>query len=247
MVVVRDREGELRALINVCRHRAAVVARGSGNAKALQCLYHWTYRLDGSLRAAPRSEREADFDPCDLGLAAARVAVWGPLVFVNSDAGAEPFEETFAPLLDLDLEDHEPSDFRLHSRTEWQIEANWKVLSKNYLECYHCPLAHPGFGRMIKVDPEGYVNRAEGQFFLSRTPLKESILASDLPPGVPYDPCGSISHGTFVLLWPHTTLNLLPGMPSIYVLGFSRRAPSAPAAFGISSSFPGLKSGSSQR
>ena len=222
IVVVRGDDGELRAHVNVCRHRASEVARGEGRAKALICPYHgWTYGLDGRLLSAPRSDRESGFDPCELGLAAASVATWGNLVFVHPRRDAAPFEQAFAPLLDLDLEGHGPSDFRFHSRTEWQIDANWKVLSENYLECYHCPLAHPGFSRLMKVDAEGYANRAEGKFFLSRTPLRESIRAGELPEGAPYDPRGGIGSGTFVLLWPHTTLNLMPGMPTLYVLGFT--------------------------
>ncbi len=62
-MVVRDTEGVLRAFVNVCRHRGHLIAQGDGNRKALQCPYHaWTYDLDGTLRKAPRSEREPDFD-----------------------------------------------------------------------------------------------------------------------------------------------------------------------------------------
>ena len=63
MLATRDTKGELRAFINVCRHRGAVLTDGCGRRATLQCHYHaWTYDLDGSLRAAPRSEREPDFD-----------------------------------------------------------------------------------------------------------------------------------------------------------------------------------------
>jgi phenylpropionate dioxygenase-like ring-hydroxylating dioxygenase large terminal subunit len=62
VLVVRD-EGGPRALLNVCRHRGSLLVEGEGNGKTVQCPYHaWTYALDGSLRAAPRSEREPDFD-----------------------------------------------------------------------------------------------------------------------------------------------------------------------------------------
>ena len=62
MLATRDTAGELRAFINVCRHRGAVLTEGCGTRTTIQCHYHaWTYDLDGSLRAAPRSEREAAF------------------------------------------------------------------------------------------------------------------------------------------------------------------------------------------
>ena len=63
IVVVRGRDGVLRALHNVCRHRGSEVVGGPGRRTSLQCPYHaWTYGLDGALRAAPRSKREAGFD-----------------------------------------------------------------------------------------------------------------------------------------------------------------------------------------
>ena len=75
VVVTRARDGELRAFLNVCRHRGHVVASGSGERETLQCPYHaWTYGLDGRLRAAPRSDREPGFDTDELGLKQIAVA-----------------------------------------------------------------------------------------------------------------------------------------------------------------------------
>src|SRR5919201_333347 len=69
LFLVRDREGDLQAFANVCRHRGARVAKGDGKRETLQCGYHaWTYGLDGSLLAAPRSDREAGFDTAELSL-----------------------------------------------------------------------------------------------------------------------------------------------------------------------------------
>src|SRR5439155_7442771 len=94
VVVTRARDGVLRAFVNVCRHRGHVVARGSGQRETLQCPYHaWTYGLDGTLRAAPRSDREHGFDLGELALQAIPVDNWGPFVFVNPDAGAGALAE----------------------------------------------------------------------------------------------------------------------------------------------------------
>ena len=74
LVVVRGRNGALRAFVNVCRHRGSVIASGRGRRETLQCPYHaWTYDLDGTLRKAPRSERESDFRPEELSLRPALV------------------------------------------------------------------------------------------------------------------------------------------------------------------------------
>ena len=89
IVVTRDQTGTVNAFVNVCRHRGHLVASGSGNRASLQCSYHaWTYDLDGTLRKAPRSEREPDFDPGAFSLLPAKVDAWGPLLFVNPDVDA---------------------------------------------------------------------------------------------------------------------------------------------------------------
>src|SRR5919201_3535809 len=94
LVVVRGGDGELRAFVNVCRHRGSVIASGRGRRETLQCPYHaWTYDLDGKLRKAPRSEREEEFHGEELSLRPARVDTWGPFVFVNADEDGEPLQE----------------------------------------------------------------------------------------------------------------------------------------------------------
>jgi len=118
VVVTRARDGELRALLNVCRHRGHVVASGCGSRATLQCPYHaWTYELDGSLRRAPRSEREPGFDTTGLSLVPLRLATWGPFVFVNPDRGAAPFE----PPGDLDVE-----GLRFASHERRQHAEDWR-------------------------------------------------------------------------------------------------------------------------
>ena len=85
VAVVRGSDGVLRGLVNVCRHRGHLVVEGAGCRETLQCPYHaWTYDLDGTLRRAPRSEREPGFDPAGLSLAPVSVGTWGPFVFVES-------------------------------------------------------------------------------------------------------------------------------------------------------------------
>ena len=80
VVIVRGRDGELRGFVNVCRHRGHLVATESGCRETLQCPYHaWTYDLDGTLRRAPRSEREPGFDPAAVLAPARRGGHLGPV------------------------------------------------------------------------------------------------------------------------------------------------------------------------
>ena len=81
VLVVRGADGELRAFVNVCRHRGHLLCQADTRRETIQCPYHaWTYDLDGSLRNAPRADRERALDretlslvPVPRGLGAVRV------------------------------------------------------------------------------------------------------------------------------------------------------------------------------
>jgi phenylpropionate dioxygenase-like ring-hydroxylating dioxygenase large terminal subunit len=144
VVVTRDMEGRLRGFVNVCRHRAHPVAMDDGNQKTLQCRYHgWTYNLDGSLRAAPRCNREAAFDFSELSLVPVAVDTWRGFVFVNADADAEPFIEAYPEIETMaDERNLDFAGYVYRDRWTYKIPANWKVWVENATECYHCPTVH---------------------------------------------------------------------------------------------------------
>ncbi|HZG35740.1 MAG TPA: aromatic ring-hydroxylating dioxygenase subunit alpha [Gaiellaceae bacterium] len=210
LVVVRDREGDVRALLNVCRHRGSLVCEGEGRRETLQCPYHaWTYGLDGSLRAAPRAEHEPGFDRDALALLPAAVDTWGPFVFVNPDADAAPLAETLGELpqlvaaAGLDVE-----SLRFLHRSHSAYEANWKLLCENYLECYHCQVAHPGFSKVVDVSKDAYV-LTESRFVSSQYgPVKERWSGA-------FDPTGEVARGEFHFVWPNLTINVMPGRANL--------------------------------
>jgi choline monooxygenase len=213
VVVTRDRDDTLRAFANVCRHRGALVAAGAGERGTLQCPYHaWTYDLDGSLRAAPRSREEEGFDRSRLGLVAMRVGTWGPFLFVCPDPDAPPLGEALGDLpevvgahgLDVDA-------LRFHHRVEYEIRANWKIAIENYLECYHCQLNHPGLvsvldERRLSLDARGL-----------RASMFAPATAEALAGQAPYDISGGIPAGHNHLLLPANKLNILPGPPNLSI------------------------------
>ncbi|HSO02158.1 MAG TPA: aromatic ring-hydroxylating dioxygenase subunit alpha [Gaiellaceae bacterium] len=212
VVVVRGKDGELRAFFNICRHRGSLVCEGEGRRETLQCPYHaWTYDLDGSLRAAPRSDREPGFDKDGLGLVPISVGAWGPFVFVNPDGDAAPLEDTLGDLpalvagagLDVDA-------LRFLKRSTSEYEANWKVCSENFLECYHCQVAHPGFSKVVDVSVDAYVLEASPTFSTQYGPVRESWRGD-------FDPRGPIARGQFHFLWPNVTINLMPGHPNLSI------------------------------
>jgi choline monooxygenase len=201
-VVVRDRGGTLRAFLNVCRHRGSILAEGHGRRETLQCRYHaWTYGLDGSLRAAPRSEQEPGLETDELGLYPLAVETWGPLVFVNPDPGAATLAESLGPVTELLAREIDVESLRFRRRSEFELACNWKVAVENYLECYHCPVAHAGFSAVVDVRPEAY--RLE-------TYERSSSQFGPLRPGRDSGP-RSVSEGQFHWLWPVTKLYAMPG------------------------------------
>jgi choline monooxygenase len=200
LVVVRDREGELRAFVNVCRHRGAEVVSGEGRCTTLQCHYHaWTYGLDGELRAAPRAD--GALDRAALGLRRALVDSWGPFLFVNADAEAAPLAETLGELPELLRAGGIDVDTLVfHSRAPYTLAANWKVAVENYLECYHCQVAHPGFSDLVDVSPEAY--RLEGH----DTFASHHVRTRD-----------GQGEGQFHMIWPSTKVNVFPGLTNVSI------------------------------
>jgi choline monooxygenase len=158
VAVVRDQDGDLRAYVNVCRHRQHEVVHGEGNRGTLQCPYHgWTYNLDGSLRAAPRSDREPGFDASKYSLRGLRVDTWGPLIFANPADDGPALAEVLGAVPGLAQSrglGFGSCTYRATRRHEFHC--NWKVYVDNAIECYHCPIAHPALSRMIDVRPEAY-------------------------------------------------------------------------------------------
>jgi choline monooxygenase len=210
VVLVRDEEDTLRAFLNVCRHRGSILCDGAGRRSTLQCQYHaWTYGLDGRLVSAPRSAREGGIDTGELHLLPLRVDTWGPFVFVNPDPDAGPLadfledvpERIAAAGVDVDA-------LRFLQRSESELEANWKISAENFLECYHCPVAHPGFSAVMDVSPDSYLLETNG-FRMSQTgpPRPEQRPH----PGGSYDTAGEVERGQFHLLFPSTVINVMPG------------------------------------
>ena len=206
VVLVRDDEGVLRAFLNVCRHRGSIVCEGSGKRATLQCPYHaWTYGLDGKLVAAPRFTREGRADADELGLVQLTLDTWGPLVFVNPNPEAAPLSEFLGDVPDRLLTAGIDLDaLRFLKRYEYEIDANWKISAENFLECYHCPTAHPGFSAVMDVSPDAYLLEVESVRMTQHGPPRKE-------PRGDYDPSGEIERGQFHLLFPGTVMNVMPG------------------------------------
>jgi len=149
VVVVRAKQGMLRAFSNVCRHRAGPIAQGSGCKSVLRCGYHgWTYALDGRLIGTPDVEGVEFFDRSMMGMVPLRVETWEQFIFVNFEPLAEPLAE-YLGQIPAQSRGFEFAGLKLAERRDYVIDCNWKVYVDNYLEGYHIPIAHPGLMREI--------------------------------------------------------------------------------------------------
>jgi Rieske 2Fe-2S family protein len=144
--------GAVGAFANTCRHRGHELLPDGGTSvkRAVVCPYHaWSYDLSGALIAAPGFREVASFDPAAHGLVRLPAEVWHGWVFVNALGTAAPLAAHVGGLEDL-VAPYAPERLVLGATHEYVVAANWKVITENYHECYHCPLIHP---ELCEVSP----------------------------------------------------------------------------------------------
>ncbi len=143
IIVLRGKEGQLRAFANSCRHRGTQLLEGEGNCRRITCPFHsWTYALDGRLIGAPKMARTRDFDEADYGLVPVRAATCDGFAFVCFDETAPGLDEWLGDFSEL----HRPwslADLVSTRRREFEVACNWKVFLEVFNEYYHLPYVHP--------------------------------------------------------------------------------------------------------
>ncbi len=200
IIIIRDRDGVLRAFYNVCRHRGGPLAlEPSGCVKALTCKYHgWTYLLDGTLRGVPQFDRTELFDKKDFGLIAVGVDVWEGFVFVCLEpAHAPPLADVLAGIAER-IRPNSLTTKRLVRRVDYEVEANWKVYVDNFLEGYHIPHVHPELNKAL--DYSAYTTELGPWHTLQHSPLKaDNVYTADTG-----------GEAFYYWVYPNFMLNVLP-------------------------------------
>jgi Rieske 2Fe-2S family protein len=152
VLLARDENGALRAFANTCRHRGheLLPCGSAAQQSVIICPYHsWTYNLNGSLRAAAGFKNRPGFQADRWGLVELPAAEWHGLVFVDGSAKAGPLADSLGTLEDF-IAPYEPERLVVAGQHDYEVAANWKILTENYHECYHCPMIHP---ELCKVSP----------------------------------------------------------------------------------------------
>ena len=211
IAVVRDRNGGLRAFYNVCKHRAHELLAGAGTTRNIVCPYHaWTYSLDGNLKAARRADQMESFDKSEVCLDQVQVEEFGGMVYVNLDPDAEPLAEQAGDLA-ADIARWAPDVAKLtHAkRLTYDVSTNWKNVIDNFLECYHCHIAHKEFVDL--VDMNTYEVRTHGIWSSHFAEAGKHANAA-------YDVTGaSVTTHAVWWLWPNTCLLRYPGSGNFMV------------------------------
>ncbi len=147
VIIVRGKDGEIRALLNVCRHRGSHVCyEKEGHVVRFVCPYHaWTYDLDGALRAARHTGD--DFEKANFRLKQIHARVIDGMIFICF-ADEPPDLTNVERTLHASLGRYGWADARVAHRETFTMAANWKHAIENYLECYHCAPAHPEYARL---------------------------------------------------------------------------------------------------
>src|ERR1043166_6815065 len=136
IVVVRDGDGVLRGVFNVCRHHAAaVMTEPEGSAPHLRCPYHgWTYSLAGELKGTPDFAGVCEFERENNGLVPVQVAEWENWVFVDLSRAAKPLDQFLGSNLIEQVRPLQLHNLHWLERRHYSFDCNWKVFVDNYLD-----------------------------------------------------------------------------------------------------------------
>ena len=232
--LVLNGEETLCGYANVCPHRGHRLVDGTGNKRVITCPYHaWTFDLNGALRGARGlSRREKGFD--QIGLSSIAVDVLAGLVFVNTSNTAPPLRE-FAPGLEgqifnacPNILDYVPNRDGAEFGHTYICDANWKVMIDNYLECYHCQMAHPDFNEMMAIPDSAFTLFPSFTYQNAPTKRRSDNLA------FPLDLDHDVLVGEFWWLFPNITLGRFPGTQNFYISRLDPVTPSRTSRYTLS-------------
>ena len=196
----------------MCKHRAHPVLAGEGVVQRIVCPYHaWRYRLDGQLAGAPHTANLKDFATSEIRLSPVQVEEFCGFVFVNLDPAA-PSLRCASGALESEIRHWAPDVEQLTfgHRLTYDIKSNWKNVVDNFLECYHCPVAHKDFCTL--VDMKTYKVTTHGIYSSHMADAGQTTNSA-------YDTSSAKvrTHAVW-WLWPNTCLMRYPGRSSMIVL-----------------------------
>lgn len=221
VVLVRGRDGALRAFFNVCRHRGArLCVEAEGEARrALQCPYHaWTYGFDGKLVAAPNLTKMPDIDRAEYGLVPVHLREWLGYAWICLAEDPPSFDETVRDAIAGRLGepaaiDHwQLDELQVGRRIGYDVRANWKLIVENFMECYHCATIHPELTEVLPEFAQGYA----AQYYVGHgAEFGAGVAGFTVDGGAGFDRLGGVDDGHdrryyAITVNPQVFVNLVP-------------------------------------
>lgn len=160
VIVVRQSDGGVKAMLNVCRHRGArMLLDDHGTcSRTIRCPYHsWSYGLDGALVGAPNLQGSVGDAQPELGLQHVTVLEKHGCIWLSLDPEAEAFDSDIGGQIrdrmgnDDALRGWELDRLLIGREIRYEVASNWKLLVENFMECYHCSSIHP---ELVVIVPE---------------------------------------------------------------------------------------------
>ena len=145
-VVIRQRDGGVKAFVNACRHRGAqLVTEESGRCRLFSCPYHrWSYDPDGELRTVTLDDTFGEFDRKDFGLVELPVEERHGFLWMIDNAQREiDVERWLGPEMDAVLAGYRIEDLVSVTPHTFDRPTNWKIMQDGFLDNYHVRYAHP--------------------------------------------------------------------------------------------------------
>jgi phenylpropionate dioxygenase-like ring-hydroxylating dioxygenase large terminal subunit len=210
LLIVRGPDQQVRAFLNICRHRGMAVADGRGNCDTFRCPYHtWRYDLVGRLLKAPlmAPEQMAGID----GLVPVRLETWLGFVFVNFDAAAPQLQQLTSPV-GADLAPWHGEDLAVVYEENFDCPWNWKLTVENGIEGYHLLGTHARSVNDALPADQAYVTSGNGCSIL-HMPYGDESPDSGYPGSLPLLdglPQWSRDEHRYYMFWPNFTVSCAP-------------------------------------
>jgi len=219
VVAVRDKDGTLRAFYNVCKHRAHHLLEGEGTTNNIVCPYHaWSYDLGGRLTAARHTGNLNDFDKSAICLDEVQIEEFSGFVYVNLDRAAAPLAEQSGELgAEIARWAPDVENLTFAHRLSYEIKSNWKNVVDNFLECYHCHVAHKDFVSLVDMDTYKVTTHGIYSSHMAEAG-KSANTAYDVSDATVTD------HAVW-WLWPNTCMMRYPGRGNFIVLNIIPAGP----------------------
>ena len=227
IIITRDKEGQLQAFYNVCRHRGAKLLGEDCTIGRIRCPYHsWGYNLNGDCIGTPLFEGSdipedfqgvfdmsevKEFDQVDYGLFKVNIDTWGFFIFINLDENPAPLS-TWLGDAPQRLANYELEKWQIVRTKDYPIKANWKLIAENYMEYYHLPWVHPELAKVSKME-DHYRYQGKGMYMgMTTYPISSDSEEGGwlgLPPAPKLTEQEQVS-GRFFSMFPNVCASFMP-------------------------------------